>query len=202
MATFYKGKRLPYSKTQNYQGGQMMKPYDPLINTKGRQYLNDELYPRFAKRFKDGDKIYFIGKHGFWDYSLFFNNFHLRTDFIVTDIESGMDPDLVDDITKTNIPENSADGVCFTGMWEIMGGGTKSALENILKILKPGGSVIISKDAGYQRHRIEDDGTFNQMLIALKGFLIDEIHLIYGPPHTKRYTSGDVDSYLIIARKP
>jgi SAM-dependent methyltransferase len=202
MATFYPGKRLPYSKTQNYQGGQMMEPYDPLINTKGREYLNSVLYPRFAKRFKDGDTIYFIGKHGFWDYSLFFSNFELRTNFLITDNEPGMDPDIVDDIVETKLPDNSAEGVCFTGMWEIMGGAMPKILGNIYRILKPGGSVIISKDAGYQRHKADDDITFAQLLVTLNQYLIDEVHFVYGPPHTKMRSSGDIDSYLLIARKP
>ena len=208
MAQFYKTKRIPYSKYQKlHENGQLMKPYNPSDNTKGREFMNTVLFPRFASFFKDGDKVYHIGKHGFWDYSLFFNNFEKRCEFIITDNVEEMDPDLVDDITKSNIESNSADGVTLVGMWEILPQG-QLALDEIFRILKPGGRLLFSADIQPNQEGYvgaDKSLSFQGFLKRLNQFLIDEILFVYDPVNpgwTKMYSSGKLEALFIIARKP
>ena len=64
----YKGHRDP----------RLLAYLDPQKNTKGREYMNTIVIPRFAEFFKNDDLIYSIGQHVFWDYSYLFNNFEKR----------------------------------------------------------------------------------------------------------------------------
>jgi len=191
MPEWYKGKRHP---------NPLMKPYKPLQNTKGREFMNTILFPRFAKRFKDGDVIINIGKHWFWDYSFFFNNFELRCDYQTTDNDATQLADIVDDITDTKIPENSADGVIYVGMSDI-GVDNSKAIPNCFKILKPGGRFLVSFHCG-GTSPLYKNGSFQGFLELLKDFVIDEIFVVYGDSHSEMYVGSDPLSYFAICRKP
>ena len=178
----------------------LMKPYDPLQNTKGREFMNTVLFPLFVKRFKDGDKIINIGKHWFWDYSFYFNNFQLRCDYQTTDIDPTQKSDIVDDIENTQLEENSADGVIYVGMSDI-GVDNDKAIPNCYKILKSGGRFLVSFHAGGEQS-LTTNGGFQAFLRLLKDFIIDDIYVVYGHPHSEIYVNGNPLSYFAIGRKP
>lgn len=180
MFDFYKGKR-------HHTG--LMQAYNPSDNTKGREYLNTVMMPRFAKRLKDGDLVYNIGKHVDWDYSLVFNNFELRCDYRTTDNQPDNIPDIVDDITESKLESDSADAIIYVGMSNI-GIDNNKAFEEIYRILKPGGLFLVSLD--------------EKVFIPDK-FIKDEVHYIYEPTRDgwdKMYSDGGLNSSFIICRKP
>ena len=168
---------------------------DPQKNTKGRHFMNTVVIPRFAEFFKDGDIIYNIGQHVFWDYSYVFNNFEKRCNYLTIDIDPTQgNPYIIDDITDSKLEDNSADGIIYVGMSDVVRDHTK-ALANIYRILKPQGRLLFSF------HGIG----ILQILDMIKNFKMDEIYFVYGQGGLdwgEMYTNGEIDSYFIICRKP
>jgi len=178
-------------------------PYiDPVKNTKGREYINRIVIPRFAERFKDQDLVINVGKHRLWDYSPFFNRPDKFVEYKSLDIAAGEEPDIVDNILASTLPDNHCEGVIYVGMdWDI--DNNEQALKEIRRILKPGGSVAISLAAPGDT-RGGKVWTFNEALeMVRKEFLIDEIHIAYGPiqPGAPLYSEGDPIAWFFVARK-
>ena len=175
----------------------MIKPYDTKKNTKGREFISKQLIPRFAKRFKTGDRVLFVGKHWFWDYSPFFSNTIIQCDYKTLDIRKDKEPDILDDITNSKVESNSFDGVMYVGMDNI-GIDNAKAIEHIHRILKPGGRLFISLSAGGDRPL---GSNLLGNLEKVKAFVVDEICIVYGPEFTDVYTDGRPSAYFITCRK-
>ena len=192
---------------QGHRDKRLFRAYDPHTNTKGREFMNTVIVPRFATFFKDGDLIYNIGQHQFWDYSILFNNMEKRCNYLTTDTEG--EPDIKDDITESKLESNSADGIVFVGMstgdgvnmattdGSRVAGGVPfmRALKQIYRILKPGGRVLISHHST----------ALEAFLDMISDFKLDELYPLYQPGGTgwsSYYTDGVVDSYFAICRKP
>jgi SAM-dependent methyltransferase len=195
---------MPFA--QYYDGHRdkrLFKAYDPQTNTKGREFMNETILPRFARFFKDGDLVYNIGQHIFWDYSIFFNNFERRCNYLSTDIDPTQgNPDIIDDIMETKLEPDSAEGVVYVGMSDVIPNQQK-AIDNIYKILKPGGRLLLSFHGG--GHGPIQNTNLIGVLDHIKAFKVDEMHFVYGPGglnYGEMYTDGNVDSHFIIARKP
>lgn len=175
---------------------------DPQKNTKGRHFMNTVVFPRFARFFKDGDLVYNIGQHVFWDYSVLFNNFEKRVNYLTTDNDPTQgNPDVIDDITDSKIESNSADGIIYVGMSDVVHDHPK-AIENMYRILKPGGRLLFSFHGGGSGPL--KDTNLMGILDMLQKFIIDEMYFVYGPGGLdwgEMYTNGDVDSHFIICRK-
>lgn len=180
---------------------EMMRHVDPASNTKGREVLNRETVPLFASYIPSGGKVYNIGKHRMWDYSPYFNNPAKQCEYYSTDIAPGEEPDIVDDINNSKLPDNDADGILFIGMdWDIPD--PTQALSQIHRILKPGGRVVTAF-AGEGDTRGGNTYSLQQVMDFHKDFLVDEITIMYGEnPTGTRYDKGPVFAYFVIARKP
>lgn len=173
----------------------------PESNTKGREYINRILIPRFAERFKDEDIVINVGKHERWDYMPFFNRPDKFVDYLNLDINKSVEPDIVDNITASALPDNYANGIIYVGMdWDVHD--TESAMKEIHRILTPGGAVVVTLAAPGDT-RGGRSYTLNDCLQALSAFLIDEIHITYGPiqPGAPLYSEDEPVAYSFIARK-
>jgi SAM-dependent methyltransferase len=181
----------------------MVMPYvEPAKNTKGREYINRVVLPRFAERFKDQDLVINVGKHRMWDYSPFFNRPDKFVDYKNLDIKEAEGPDIIDNILASKLPDNHCEGMIYVGMdWDI--DNNEQALKEIHRILKPGGLVAISLAAPGDT-REGHTWTFHEALDMVKTeFLIDEIYIGYGPiqPGAPLYDEGDPIGWFFIARK-
>jgi SAM-dependent methyltransferase len=180
---------------KGHRDNRLMKHLKPEENTKGREFMNTVVIPRFAKFFKGDDLIYNIGQHVFWDYSLIFNNFERRCNYLTTDTDPLQGtPDIIDDITQSKLESNTADGIMMVGMSDVVPE-FKKALSEIFRILKPGGRLLMS-------YHGTGMGTIFDLV---KDFKIDEMYFNYGPSGlgwTEMYSEGEVDSYFVICRKP
>lgn len=185
----------PVNFHKGHRDNRLMAHLEPSANTKGRDFMNSVVIPRFAEFFKDDDLIYNIGQHVFWDYSTIFNNFHLRANYLTTDTDPTQGtPDVIDDITDSKLASDSAEGVMYVGMSDVVRDHPK-ALEHIYRILKPGGRLLFSF------HGVG----MGTIIDLLKKFKIDEMYFVYGPSGlgwTERYSDGELDSYFVICRKP
>lgn len=178
-----------------------MKYVEPASNTKGREYINRVLIPRFAERFKDQDIVVNVGKHRFWDYAPFFNRPDKFVEYINLDIAESEEPDIVDNITASKLEDGYADGILYVGMdWDVHD--TETALKEILRILKPGGIVCATFAApgdtrGGRVYKLDE------VFRLFSEFLVDEMHITYGPiqPGVPLYDEGDPIAYSVIARK-
>lgn len=188
---------------EGHRDKRLFQAYDPKTNTKGREYMNTIVIPRFAEFFKDGDTIYNIGQHVFWDYSLLFNNFTKRCNYLTTDTDPTQgDPDVIDDIVDSKIESDTADGVIYVGMSDVVGNHPE-AVKHMYRILKPGGRLLLSFHGGGTGPILNTN--INGVLDLLKEFKIDELYFVYGPGGVNfenMYDDGDVDSHFVIARKP
>jgi SAM-dependent methyltransferase len=188
---------------QGHRDKRLLAYLDPQKNTKGREYMNTIVIPRFAKFFKNDDVIYNIGQHVFWDYSYLFNNFEKRCNYLTVDIDPTQgEPDVIDDITDSKIESESADGMIYVGMSDVVHDHPK-AIEHIYRILKPGGRLLFSFHGGGQRY-LKDTNVMG-ILDMLKAFTVDEMYMVYGPgglDYGEMYTDGNLDSSFYIVRKP
>lgn len=176
--------------------------------SKGRAVLHNELLPKFAQFFKHGDIVIEVGKHVYWDYSSYFVNPVRMCDFISIDTN----PDLrsqddnsqlsywVDDITNSKFGNGSVDGVLFIGMHDNINDPQK-AYQEIYRILKPGGRVLVAFPGTGARCGGTLEGMFDWPNY-LEGFIIDDVHFVYSPENDERYEYGKNTSILVIARKP
>ena len=111
-----------------------------------RRYLNTIILPSFENRLIcRKPRVLDIGKSRHWDYRHFFP----KSEFIVSDIDESLNPDVVDDIRNTEFESNSFDGVIFNGVYEQIkteiGIGINSIFnvsENLEKILKKDGLLL------------------------------------------------------------
>lgn len=194
----------PVQFHRGHRDNRLMAHLDPQRNTKGRHFMNEMVIPRFAKFFKDDDLIYNIGQHVFWDYSTVFNNFRLRANYLTTDTDPTQGtPDIIDDITKSKLESNSADGMMYVGMSDVVRDHPK-AIENIYRILKPGGRLLFSFHGGGDTNKVAKSN-LPSILELLKDFVIDEMYFVYGPGGLewgKMYSDGALESHFIICRKP
>lgn len=183
----------------------LMTKIEPASNTKGREIINREVMPRFSKLCKSGDKIYFIGKHRFWDYSGYFNNPALQCDFQTVDCQAGEGPDIVDNLLDTKLPPGSADGMVYIGMNDDIEK-TEVALQNIYKTLKPGGRLLMDFAGVGDTRPGQRRFVLNDSLPLLKDFVIDEVSIIYGDiwdgGMKERYADGQPIAIFVTARKP
>jgi len=184
----------PVNFHKGHRDNRLMSHLDPSGNTKGRHLLNDRIIHRFAEFFKDDDLIYNIGQHIFWDYSTVFNNMKLRANYLTTDTDPTQGtPDIIDDITQSKLESSSADGVIFVGMSDVVPE-FKKGLSEILRILKPGGKLLMSY------HGVN----LSQIIDLLNEFKIDEMYFVYEPGAlgwTQMYSDGSINSYFVICHK-
>lgn len=162
------------SRHLDYKRQKMIAPYQLSINTRGREHFNRIIVPHFAEFFKDGDKILFVGKHPLWDYSPLFNSPAKQCEYVVSDIEPSMEPDVVDDIGASKFETNSFDGVILVGVYDsLTGGATKDKVTSeVHRITKPGGRILIA-DSG------TPNGSYNPCE-AWPEFIVDEVHYTWG----------------------
>lgn len=178
------------------------------MKSKGRAVLHGEVIPKFASFFKNGDKIIEVGKHIFWDYKPFFFNPNLLCDFVSIDIRAGLCDQQtgeplkyeIDNITQSCRPDSSVDGILYIGMHDNVSD-PSAAFHEILRILKPGGRVLVAfpgAGAACGGELVAAD----EWQKFLTGFILDEVHYVYGPENEERYADGKNTSILVIARKP
>lgn len=177
---------------------QLLKPYELKTNTRGREHINRIILPHFASFFKDGDKILSVGRHWKWDYSTFFNNPAKVCDYLVTDIQPEMEPDLVDDIGHSEFATNTFDGIILVGVYDsLIGTIGDEVTAEVHRILKPGGRVLIAwsptPNGIYSPHQ------------AWPQFIVDEVQYVWGSHFmgendTDSYGEGDNMGIFIIAR--
>lgn len=180
-----------------YKRQKMITPYPIQANTRGREYFNRVLVPHFAEFFKDGDRILSVGVHPVWDYSTFFNSPAKQCEYIRTDIQPEMDPDIVDNIGQSQFPDNHFDGIILVGVYDslINTTGDKVTAE-VHRILKPGGRVLIAwsgtPNGIYSPHE------------AWPPFIVDEVHYTWGSHFMEEgksyYGEGENRGIFIIAR--
>lgn len=167
----------------DYIPQKMIKPYPLEENTRGREYVNRIMMPHFAKFFKDGDKILFVGRHPYWDYSRFFNNPAKQCEYIVIDNSPDCNPppDIVDNMGKSQFPDASFDGIILIGVYDSL---YKSTSEEVtattLRLLKPTGRVFVATTAG--------DGGYYNPVEAWPGFIVDEVHYVWGEDRFNKKT--------------
>lgn len=153
----------------------------------GRDFLNTKVMSQFGSKFTGGT-VYWIGKHLKWDYRPFFPEGVLKT----TDILPALQPDVVDDILNSTIPENSADGVAYIGMEQDIND-TVRALDNIYRILKPGGRLLIGL-TGIGSSGAGKTFEFRGGLDLLNRFFIEELYNVW--------ENNQHMVAFVIARKP
>jgi SAM-dependent methyltransferase len=191
-------KNIDYFKTTGFN----------YMRSKGRAVLHRELLPKFAKFFKNGDKVVEVGKHIFWDYKPFFFNPDLLCDFVTIDIKEGLLDQQdktpleyeIDNICKSKMEDNSVDGFLFIGMHDNIGD-PKAAYGEMLRVLKPGGRLLVAFPGSGATCGGELVG-FTDWANWLTGYIVDEVHFVYDPENPDRYTGGKNTAILAIARKP
>lgn len=164
----------------------MLRPYDPEINTRGREYANRILVPHFARFFKDGDSILNVGVHPLWDYSVFFNGPHKQCEYINVDVQDTNPlPDVKDDYAKSQYPDARFDGIILIGVYDSLINCTAQQItDSTVRLLKPEGRVLVATTAG-------DQGSYNPIQ-AWPQFVVDEVHYVWGDTHmvTKKDDKG------------
>lgn len=175
----------------------MLRPYDYTINTRGREQLNRVIMPRFAKFAKDGDKVLSVGRHWLWDYSTFFNRPDIQCEYIVTDIQEEMKPDVIDNMGKSQFETDSFDMVILVGVYDSLIGAIGDQITSeVHRVLKPGGRVLIAwsgtPNGIYSPHE------------AWPPFIVDEVYYTWGSHMMEEgkdyYGEGENQGIFIIAR--
>lgn len=172
--TFYPHQRL-----------RMVAPYVKTKNSKGREFINRELMPHFASFFHDGDRILYVGKQPFWDYSVFFNGPHKQAEFITSDIEESVGPDVVDNICDSQFETDSFDGVILIGIFDSLKGegrSSKKVISETHRILKPGGRLFAAVDG-------RPSGKYDPAS-AWPDFYVDEVYYVWGETHLVEEDKG------------
>ena len=156
-----------------------MKCGDIKNTSEGRRFINVELIPRMLKRFKEGDKVLFVGTDmGGWDYKTLFFNPSCLMEFVTMDIAEKFNPDIVGDISNCpQIEDNSIDFLPLIGVYEFVN--DKPAMfKEINRILKPDGIAMLSlPGAGFYdspNNHVEPWECFEEV----KPLIIDEMHII------------------------
>ena len=157
---------------------QMLRPYDVTNNSKGRELINRVLMLHFASFFCDGDRVLYVGKQVIWDYSVFFNGPHKQVEFVTSDIEPAMEPDVVDNICDSQFETDSFDGVILIGIFDSLKGeghSSKKVISETHRILKPGGRLFAAIDG-------KPNGSYDPAS-AWPDFYVDEVYYIWGKTH-------------------
>jgi SAM-dependent methyltransferase len=182
---------------EEYKRQKMVCPYVIHTNTRGREYFNRILVPYFSEFFKDGDRILFVGKHPVWDYSPFFNSPAKQCEYIVTDIEPEMEPDIVDNIAHSKFEDNSFDGIILVGVYDsLKQANSDEVTSEVRRLLKPGGRILVAwngtEGGKYDPHE------------SWKDFIVDEVRYIWGSSLMEEgkdwFGEGDCQGIFIIAR--
>ena len=158
-----------------HQRLEMIRPYPK--NSRGREFINRVLMPHFASFFRDSDRVLYVGKQPLWDYSVFFNGPHKQAEFITSDIEPTVEPDVVDNMADSQFATDSFDGVILIGLFDSMKGeGTtaKKIVAEVHRVLRPGGRLFaaVGGKAG---------GKYDPVR-AWPAFYVDEVYYIWGGP--------------------
>ena len=184
----------------NYQRQKMISSYDVTTNSKGRELINRVLMPRFAQNFKDGDRILSVGKHPLWDYSVFFNGPHKQCEYIVSDIEPEIEPDVVDNIAESQFDDNSFNGVIAIGLYDSLKGEgvtPEKVTAGITRILKPGGRLFVALTG-------RKNGSYDPAA-SWPNFYVDEVYYIWGDNMVEIgrgwYGEGDNQAIFLVLRK-
>jgi len=181
----------------NVKPQQLLAPYELKTNTRGRELLNRKIMPRFASYFKDGDKILSVGRHRKWDYSRFFNTPAKLCDFVVTDIQAEMEPDIVDNMGASKFEDNTFDGIILVGVYDSLIGAVGDQITSeVHRVLKPGGRVLIAwsgtPEGKYSPHE------------AWPNFIVDEVYYAWGEQFLGEdgnyYGEGQNQGIFLIAR--
>ena len=170
--------------------------YDSFGNVSaGRVFLNKELLPRFADKFKDEDKILFIGVHKYWDYACYFNNPGKLCDFKTLDYHPGSAvtgvlkdeqpaPDICTNIESCDdIPEKSFDGIIMIGVYEAIKNKAQ-AFGHINRLLKDEGLALISvpgRGYRYLSNDCEDEQSMapQEVFEKIKPLIALEVYIVY-----------------------
>lgn len=175
----------------------MIAAYPIETNTRGREFLNRKLMPYFAEKFKDGDRVLSVGKHPIWDYSPLFNSPAKQVEFMVSDIQPEMDPDVVDNMGKSQFPDNHFDGIVLVGVYDSIINSTGDEIsKEVHRVVKPGGHVLIAWSGTprgiYSPHE------------AWPWMIVDEVHWSWGTHFMEKdksyYSEGENQGIFIIGR--
>lgn len=178
------------------------------MKSKGRAVIHDEVMRKFVTHFKRGDIIVEVGKHIFWDYRPFFVNPNLICEFKSIDIQEDLRDQQtgepldyeIDNITNSNMDSNSVDGFLFVGMHDNIHN-SELAYKEMLRILKPGGRVLIAFPGTGAQCGGQLVGMFDWAKY-LDGYIIDDVTYVYDPEDEVRYSDGKNTSIIVVARKP
>jgi len=190
------------SKHYPYKRQPTIRPYDLETNSKGREYINRKLMKHFASFFKDGDKILFVGKHPLWDYSVFFNGPHKQCEYVISDIEPEMEPDVVDDITQSKFGSNEFDGIIIIGLFDSYRPGSRPEVfkSQLGRLVKSGGRVLMALN------HFPPNGKYDAVL-SWQDFYVEEVHRIFGRTHLVKNKDngwigkGNCQSIMLIMRR-
>lgn len=103
-----------------------------------RRLINTKTMPIFSSFFNNNSKILSVGVNRSWDgfyRSLF------KCKFDTLDIKPDTKPDIISDITSSNLEDESYDGISFIGMYEFMDNKIL-AINELYRILKKGGYLL------------------------------------------------------------
>jgi len=182
-------------------------PFNPM-RSKGRAVLHNEILPKLASFYKSGDLIVNIGTHIFWDYSSYFFNPVRMCEYITTDVQLDLKDQQegtllnykIDDITNSSFADSSVDCVIFIGMFDNINN-PRLAFDNILRILKPGGRLLVAFPGSGAVCGGELVGA-TEWADWLTGFIVDDVTYVYDPEDEERYSDGKNTSIIVLARKP
>lgn len=132
----------------------------------GRLFLNKELLPRYANKFKDGSDILFVGVHKYWDYACYFNNPGKLCNYQTLDYQLANErieqpaPDIHANIESCDqIQDKSFDGIIMIGVYESLHNKPQT-FANINRLLKDGGTALISiPGKGYTPYQEVDENS-------------------------------------------
>jgi SAM-dependent methyltransferase len=165
--------------------------------SKGREFLNKELLPKYAFRCPDGSDVLFVGCHKYWDYRPFWDNpAKLCTLYTIDPNPGGVDypvPDYNLSIeTCDSLESNRFQQIIMIGVFEYLDH-PDQAYAQINRMLKPGGVAIIAftGKGEYPDNRGMDKAEVYELIRPLR---VIEEYCMY-------QDGGEPNSVIVVAEK-
>jgi SAM-dependent methyltransferase len=173
-----------------------MKIGDLEQTSRGRHFLNTYLVPRTALILENGSRVLFVGTDTPWDYKPFFWNPSKQCEYITMEPVETLPADIHCRLEQadTKIKEGTMDLVILIGMWEYFEN-KQDALNQVLKMLKPNGYVVIAfPGVGYGMVKGADQVEPTEIWEILKDFQILESYYL-------REDGKNISSICVLAQK-